>query len=104
VPGTWVHPPTANVLWTPPYWGWGDGVYLFHDGYWGPHVGYYGGVNYGYGYGGVGFEGGRWDGGNFSYNRSVSNFGSVSVTNVYQQNGTTVNNSRVSYAGGVRAD
>ena len=27
---------------------------LWHAGYWGPHVGFYGGVNYGYGYGGVG--------------------------------------------------
>ena len=24
-------------------------------GYWGPHVGFYGGINYGYGYGGVGY-------------------------------------------------
>jgi hypothetical protein len=28
-------------------------VYRFHRGYWGRHVGYYGGVNYGYGYGGI---------------------------------------------------
>ena len=31
-------------------------------GYWGPHVGYYGGVNYGFGYMGVGFAGGAWRG------------------------------------------
>jgi WXXGXW repeat (2 copies) len=100
VPGTWVQPPTAGVLWTPPYWGWGQGAYLFHAGYWGSQVGYYGGVNYGYGYGGVGFDGGRWDGSNFAYNQSVNNFGSVHVANVYQQNVTAVNNSQVSYAGG----
>jgi len=58
VPGTWVLAPAPGLLWTPGYWGWGDGAYLWHAGYWGPHVGFYGGINYGYGYGGVGFEGG----------------------------------------------
>jgi len=100
VPGTWVLPPIVGVLWTPPYWGWNDGAFTFHGGYWGPHVGYYGGVNYGYGYGGVGFEGGRWEGGRFAYNRSVNNFGSVHVTNAYQQAVTPGNDSHVSYAGG----
>ncbi len=52
VPGTWVQPPAVAVLWTPPYWAWLGGSYRFHDGYWGPHVGYYGGVDYGHGYGG----------------------------------------------------
>ena len=55
-------------------------------GYWGPHVGFYGGVNYGYGYGGSGYDGGRWNGDNFAYNRSANNFGAVSVPNTYQQN------------------
>ena len=107
VPGTWVQPPEVNVLWTPPYWGWAEGAYLFHEGYWGPHVGFYGGVNYGYGYGGSGYEGGRWDGGNFSYNRSVNNFGSVSVQHAYEQNVSGGNRTNVSYAGGaggVRAE
>ncbi len=100
IPGTWILPPVADVLWTPPYWGWSDGVYLFHGGYWGPHVGYYGGVNYGYGYGGVGYGGGRWDGGHFAYNQSVNNFGSVRVGHTYRQNVTINTNSHVSYAGG----
>jgi len=100
IPGTWILPPVADVLWTPPYWGWSDGVYLFHGGYWGPHVGYYGGVNYGYGYGGIGYGGGRWDGGHFAYNQSVNNFGSVRVGRAYRQNVTMNTNSRVSYAGG----
>jgi hypothetical protein len=26
-------------------------VYIFHAGYWGTQVGFYGGVNYGFGYG-----------------------------------------------------
>ncbi len=28
----------------------------FHAGYWGPHIGFYGGVNYGFGYGGAGYR------------------------------------------------
>src|ERR1035437_2747491 len=100
VPGTWVLPPMVGVLWTPPYWGWGDRGYAFHDGYWGPHVGFYGGVNYGLGYGGNGYEGGRWDGGRFAYNRTVNNFGSVHATDVYERNVTVINNNHVSYVGG----
>jgi uncharacterized membrane protein YgcG len=72
VPGTWVMAPEVGFLWTPGYWGWGDGFYLWHAGYWGPHVGFYGGVNYGFGYFGVGFFGGRWDGGHFLYNTSFN--------------------------------
>ncbi len=49
VPGTWVVAPEPGLLWTPGYWGWGGGVYVWHAGYWGPHIGFYGGVNYGYG-------------------------------------------------------
>jgi WXXGXW repeat (2 copies) len=101
VPGTWVLAPAPGLLWTPGYWGWVDGGYIWHAGYWGPHVGFYGGVNYGYGYTGVGFEGGYWRGGSFYYNRSVANLGGLHVTNVY--NRTIVNNinvTRVSYNGG----
>jgi hypothetical protein len=54
-------------------------------GYWGPHIGFYGGVNYGFGYGGVGYEGGRWENGVFAYNRSVNNLGSVPITHVYEK-------------------
>src|SRR5580693_1985429 len=73
VPGTWVLAPRPGFLWTPGYWGFGGGLYAWHAGYWGPHVGFYGGVNYGFGYGGVGFFGGRWDGGHFAYNSAVIN-------------------------------
>ena len=101
VPGTWVLPPTVGLLWTPGYWGWRDGIYVWNAGYWGPHVGFYGGVNYGFGYGGVGYEGGRWDNGVFIYNRTVNNFGNVTITHVYEK---TVyvepNASRVSFNGG----
>ena len=105
VPGVWVHPPRIGLLWTPGYWGFAGGVYGWHAGYWGPHVGFYGGVNYGFGYGGVGFFGGEWRGGVFAYNRAVANFGSVAVTNVYEdragvERNTVVNASRVSFNGG----
>jgi hypothetical protein len=35
VPGTWVEPPSARLLWTPGYWGWHDGIYSWNAGYWG---------------------------------------------------------------------
>jgi len=100
VPGTWVLAPAVGLLWTPGYWGWADGVYLWQAGYWGPHVGFYGGINYGFGYGGVGYEGGYWRGSEFYYNRSVTNINTTNITNVY--NRTVVNNvtTRVSYNGG----
>ena len=105
VPGVWVQPPSVGLLWTPGYWGFAGGVYGWHGGYWGPHVGYYGGVNYGFGYGGVGFFGGEWRGGVFAYNGAVANFGGVHVTNVYVdrtviEHNTIVNNNHVAYSGG----
>jgi len=102
VPGTWVLAPEPGFLWTPAWWGWGDGAFIFHEGFWGPHVGFYGGIAYGFGYFGVGFEGGRWDGDHFFYNRSVTNVNVTNIHNVYNttviNNNTTVN--RVSYNGG----
>ncbi len=101
VPGAWVPAPSPGLLWTPGYWGWNDGVYVWNAGYWGPHVGFYGGVVYGFGYGGVGFGGGRWVGGSFSYNRSVTNIGSsTSITNVYNQKIVVNNTTHVSFNGG----
>lgn len=100
VPGTWVVAPQPGFLWTPGYWGWGEGVYLWHAGYWGPHVGFYGGVNYGFGYVGFGYAGGYWEGDRFYYNRSVNN---VNITNVHIYNKTVINNvtvNNVSYNGG----
>jgi hypothetical protein len=99
VPGTWVLPPAVGLLWTPGYWGWRDGIYAWNTGYWGPTIGFYGGVNYGFGYGGVGYEGGAWRGGVFAYNRTVNNFGSVNITNVYNKT-VIVNNNRVAFNGG----
>jgi len=101
VPGTWVQPPQVGFLWTPGYWGFVGGVYGWHVGYWGPHVGFYGGVNYGYGYVGVGFAGGHWAGNSFAYNTSVVNVNTTVIHNTYNQ--TVVNNvtvNKVSYNGG----
>ena len=50
-------PPTTGALWTPGDWGYGYGGYFWNAGYWGPYVGYYGGINYGFGYFGIGFYG-----------------------------------------------
>ncbi len=88
VPGTWVLPPSVGVLWTPGYWAFGGGAYLWHRGYWGSHVGYYGGLNYGYGYNGNGYWGGRWDGGHFRYNSAVNNLPAGRVHNVYRAPGS----------------
>jgi hypothetical protein len=101
VPGTWVLAPAPGLLWTPGYWGWSDGVYVWHGGYWGPRIGFYGGINYGYGYTGVGYQGGYWNGRVFMYNTAVINAGNVHITNVYNKtviNNTTVTN--VSFNGG----
>ena len=74
VPGAWVEAPYEGALWTPGYWGYSHNRYGFYRGYWGRHVGYYGGIDYGFGYIGFGYEGGYWGGGHFNYNRSVNNF------------------------------
>jgi len=101
VPGTWVLAPESGFFWTPGYWAWGGNGFVFYGGYWGPVVGFYGGINYGYGYFGQGYEGGRWEGGNFFYNRSINNLNVTVIHNVY--NTTVVNErnvTRVSYNGG----
>jgi YXWGXW repeat-containing protein len=102
VPGTWVLAPEPGLLWTPGYWGWDDGFYFWHAGYWGPVVGFYGGINYGFGYPGVGFFGGYWRGGNYYYNRSVTNINTTIIHNTYNTTvvnyNTTIN--RVSFNGG----
>jgi hypothetical protein len=88
-------------LWTPPYWGWNGAAFVFYNGYWGPQVGFYGGIVYGFGYFGVGYQGGYWQGEQFYYNRAVSNVNVTVVHNVY--NTTMVNNTNVthvSYNGG----
>jgi hypothetical protein len=107
VPGAWEPAPYVGALWTPGYWGWSGGFFVWRPGYWGPHVGYYGGVNYGYGYGGIGFFGGMWRGGFFAYNTAVMHVGvgggwgdRVYEDRTIVERNTIINNTRVSYNGG----
>ena len=100
VPGTWVMAPEPGLLWTPGYWGFAGGGYVWHHGYWGPHVGFYGGINYGFGYTGVGFFGGEWHGREFAYNRSVTNVNVTVIHNTYNRTVIVNNVNRVSFNGG----
>lgn len=75
VDGAWVLAPYTGALWTPGYWGYANDAYFWNAGYWGPSVGYYGGINYGFGYFGVGFYGGYWNHGAFFCNREYNHFG-----------------------------
>jgi WXXGXW repeat (2 copies) len=108
VPGAWVPPPRVGLLWTPPWWGWSNGAYVFNQGYWGPNVGFYGGINYGYGYTGNGYWGGRWSGNTFQYNTAVTRVNTTVVRNTYVNNSFTknVNATRTSFNGpnGVKAE
>ncbi|HEV3239754.1 MAG TPA: YXWGXW repeat-containing protein [Casimicrobiaceae bacterium] len=102
VPGTWVFAPFIGALWTPGWWGWdgGDDAYIWHAGYWGPHVGFYGGINYGFGYGGEGYEGGHWNRGAFVYNTAVNNVNRTTIRNTYSVPVRSAGATHVSYNGG----
>ena len=100
VPGTWVLPPDPDLLWTPGYWGFADGLYVWNPGYWAPVVGFYGGIVYGFGYFGHGYEGGYWRDHKFYYNRAANNVSETNITNVYNTKVTNVTVSNVSYNGG----
>jgi len=108
VPGAWVPPPAVGLLWTPPWWGWSNGVYGFNEGYWGPTVGFYGGINYGYGYSGNGYWGGRWEGDAFRYNTAVTHVNTSVIHNTYVDSSVNkqVNATRASFNGpnGVKAE
>jgi len=101
VPGTWMPAPYPGLLWTPGYWGWNDGYYGWHPGYWATAVGFYGGVNYGYGYYGRGYSGGSWQGRHFRYNTAVTRVDRGRVRYVYSNPRAVVHTwNRVSYNGG----
>jgi len=100
VPGTWVLPPFIGALWTPGYWGFNDAVYVWHPGYWGRHVGYYGGIDYGFGYFGTGYVGGYWRDRTFYYNTSVTHVDTTRVHYTYNRTVRDINASRVSFNGG----
>lgn len=77
VAGTWAMPPYVGWLWTPPYWEYENERYKWNSGYWGPRVGFYGGINYGSGYFGSGYQ-----------------------SSLNHKSGNTNNVTRVSYNGG----
>jgi hypothetical protein len=97
----------VGVLWTPGYWGYNGSVYAFNEGYWGPTVGFYGGIDYGFGYGGHGYYGGEWAGSSFRYNTAVTRVDTTVIHNTYV-NKTVVSSSNASRSsfngpGGVKA-
>jgi hypothetical protein len=104
VPGYWTAPPVVGYYWTPGYWNYVNGAYVWSGGYWGPSVGFYGGINYGFGYFGIGFVGGYWSGSVFNYNTAVVNVNRTVIHNTYVDpavtHGTAVSHSRVSFNGG----
>ena len=100
VDGTWVLPPSVGLLWTPGYWAWANGTCVWNAGYWGPTVGFYGGINYGFGYTGNGYWGGRWDHCHFAYNTTVNNFGDKHFANTYNEPFTATNERRTAFNGG----
>ena len=99
VPGAWVAAPYQGALWTPGYWQNNSGRYLFHPGYWGRHVGFYGGIPYGYGYPGRGFDGGYWNGPNFYYNTDVENVDPNVIRFVYVHPEPPLPSVRISFNG-----
>ena len=102
VPGVWVQAPYEGALWTPGYWGYWQNHYRFNRGYWGEYIGFYGGIDYGFGYIGYGYQGGYWGGGQFYYNSSVNNVNVSVVHNVYNRSvsGNSGGGGRVSFNGG----
>jgi hypothetical protein len=100
VPGAWVAAPYYGALWTPGYWAFYNNRYRFHHGYWGLYIGFYGGVQYGFGYTGIGYHGGYWNGNNFYYNRTVNRINVTRITHVYNRTVVMNNYTRVAYNGG----
>jgi hypothetical protein len=100
VAGDWVMAPEPGFLWTPGYWGWGDDGYFFNEGYWGNEVGFYGGINYGFGYYGHGFEGGRWDHGRYFNNSSVNHLNGATTHDSYEARVNEGSPNRTSFNGG----
>jgi len=99
VPGAWTQPPYTGALWTPGYWGGYGGGYRFHHGFWAAHIGFYGGINYGFGYVGIGYQGGYWNGPHFFYNQYANHI-DININPgfreaVYQRN-VVVNNTVIS--------
>ncbi len=89
IPGVWARAPQVGFLWTPAYWDRAGSVYVFHPGRWGSTVGYYGGINYGFGYSGRGYNGGHWVGDSFAYNTAVNHVGATVAHHTYSESVST---------------
>ena len=100
VEGEWVMAPEPGLLWTPGYWNFDNGGYRWNAGYWGEHVGFYGGVNYGFGYFGSGYDGGYWNGNHFFYNTAVNRIDARRMRYTYQRQVPFRGGARVAYNGG----
>jgi hypothetical protein len=83
ISGAWVRPPRVGVLWTPAYWSPAGRVFVFHPGHWGPTVEFYGGINYGYGYFGNGYDGGHWIDNSFAYNSAINHLNPAVAHHTY---------------------
>jgi hypothetical protein len=93
----------VGVLWTPAYWGSAGTVFVFHPGHWGSTVGFYGGVNYGYGYFGNGYTGGHWIGNSFAYNSAINHLNPAVAHHTYAESVPNQGSRGVfSYTGGPR--
>jgi hypothetical protein len=93
--GWWL--PNQGSFGRPAIGGWGGAGFIFNEGYWGPSVGFYGGIDYGFGYFGHGYEGGPWQNGHFFYNTAVNHVDGLH--NVYNER-VNAGASRVSFNGG----
>jgi len=103
MPGAWVRPPRVGLLWTPAYWNSTGTVFVFHPGHWASTVGFYGGVNYGYGYFGNGYTGGHWIGNSFAYNSAVNHVNPAVAHHMYAESVPNQGSRGVfSYTGGPR--
>jgi hypothetical protein len=100
VPGAWVVAPWVGALWTPPWWGYQNNVYVWHAGYWGPHIGFYGGIDYGFGYTGRGYSGAYWHDDRVFYNRTVTNVNVNVIHNVYNYTVPNYRPNHISFNGG----
>jgi hypothetical protein len=98
ITGAWLRPPQVGYLWTPGYWSSAGTAFVFHPGHWGSTVGYYGGVNYGYGYFGNGYTGGHWVGDSFAYNSAINHLNPAVAHHTYAE--SVPNQTPRSFTGG----
>src|SRR6202044_485820 len=82
------------------WWGYENNVYRLHWGFWASSIGFYGGINYGYGYTGRGYYGAYWRNNTVYYNRSITNVNVTIIHNVYNYQVPNNRGTRISYNGG----